>query len=172
MFNSNVFAFVYGYLPGLAPDQGMRLSAIYQRSLGDSVFSEGYATTSPRGFSVSSLMSELGYPGQAKFTLDYSIPFLFVDWGGMCPVAYVRNFEAEPHFDISCYWGCPGRPSGSLISVGTDLSVCLGNLLWIPYTTRIGVSWSFNGGSLYDELVSFNRAVSRNSFSLVFDMDF
>lgn len=171
MFNSNVYAFVYGYLPGFAPDHGFRFSTVYQQSLGDSVYGEAYAATAPRGFGISSLMSERGYGSQAKLSIDYAAPFLSVDWGGMCPVAYVRNFEAQPHFDISLYGGSPKLPSGNLFSAGLDLSVCLGNFLWVPYLTRVGVSWSFNGGSLYDYVSSKDDSVSRNYFGFIFEID-
>lgn len=171
-FNSNVYGFVYGYLPGIVAGHGIRLSAIAQSCLGGRhAFGESYASTSPRGLAVSSLMARELYGSQAKFTFDYALPFASVDWNFLSPAAYIRNFELKPHFDLSWYGDGVNGSSGTLFSAGTDLCARLGNFLWVPYLTRIGVSWSFNGGSLYDSVASMDRTIGRNSFSLVFEID-
>ena len=175
LFTPNRYVSIYGYLPGLGPSQGLRISAIMQHGY-YGIFGEGYVSTSPRGMTLNNLMSELGYNDQVRLSLDYAIPFAPVDWSFLCPVAYIRNFELIPHLDLAnfrlgndtIYKGLP--TSGNLVSAGAELNVCLGNLAWVPYTTRIGISWSYNTGHLAG-IISSVQQIERNHFGLVFSVD-
>lgn len=84
------------------------------------------------------------YPFQGRLCLDYAFPFAPLDWSGLGPVAYVRNFECTLHGDLSRFWGTGSAQN--LSSIGADLCVVLGNLLWVPADTRIGVSYYYNLG--------------------------
>ena len=152
IFSPNAYLFGYGYLPGFLRTHGIKLTATAQVPLSDSYINDRYATVLPRGMtSFSTLASEVSnYGFQSRVTLDYAFPFLPVDWSALCPVAYVRNFECTLHADGSYFTLAPsGRSSRALASVGADLCVVLGNLAWMPFTTRIGVSayWNFGAPS-------------------------
>jgi hypothetical protein len=47
----------------------------------------------------------------------------------------------------------------------------LGNLLWVPFPTRIGVSYNYNGGPAYDTLVAKELPVQHHTFSLIFSVE-
>ena len=108
-------AFLYGYLPGFGK-HGIKLSG----ALHD-------------------------FPGRehrySLFTLDYAIPFAPVEWSVLSPYVYVRNFEFTAHarfyseYERGAHLNLPG--------IGASLVANLGNLLWIPYNTRIGISYLY-----------------------------
>ena len=177
MFAPAAYAYLYGYVPGLMDTHGIKVTAICQTRF-DGRFADVIVNVLPRGMSgISGLQSFLlsRYDSQARLTLDYAIPLLPLDWAGLGPVAYVRNFELTLHAD-GCLLFNPsdrlGYSSGhSLYSAGADLAVRLGNLLWIPYATRIGVSYNYNGGALVAELVDRDYKIPTHRFGLVFTVD-
>lgn len=148
IFNSNAYFYTYGYLPGFFDTHGVRLSGIVQVPVGDALFVERYASVMPRGMGeYSDLASKSGrYPVQSRATLDYAFPFLSIDWSGLGPVAYVRNLECTLHGDYAFFGGSKSLSDMHLGSVGAELCVVLGNLIWIPNDTRIGVKYYYNMG--------------------------
>jgi len=151
LFSPCVYAYAYGYLPGIVRTHGIRLSAKIQKQYGNAPFLENHLNLLPRGFTgISSFTAS--YPLQSLATFEYAFPFGALDWSFLGPVAYIRNFEFKAHTDLLCL--SKKNSTGSLCSLGGTIQVRLGNLLWIPYTTRIGVTCSWNGGSAYDSLVS------------------
>lgn len=177
MFAPAAYAYLYGYVPGLMDTHGTKITAICQTRF-DGRFSDVIVNVLPRGMNgISGLQNFLltRYDSQARFTLDYAMPLLPLDWAGLGPVAYVRNFELTLHAD-GCLLFNPsellGYSSGNfLYSAGADLTVRLGNLLWIPYATRIGVSYNYNGGALVSELVDRDYKIPTHRFGLVFTVD-
>lgn len=169
LFTGNAYAYIYGYVPGIGDTHGIKLTALGQASVGDGLFMESYANVAPRGMGSEGVRYMTPYPQAAKFTFDYAMPVAPVDWSWLSPLAYIRNFELILHGDLSTFWG-KGKP-GTLTSVGADVIAHLGNFLWIPYDTRIGVSIDVNGGSSFD---SFNSSspVGRVSVGAVFSVDF
>ena len=107
-------------------------------------------------------------PAQFKGSLDYKMPLLPVDRALLGPVAYLRNFELTLHGDWTAFRQKDGR--GSLYSAGADFAAVLGNLLWIPYRTRIGVSYNYNGGASFESFAAQGLA-ERHRFSLVFSIE-
>ncbi|MBR4809213.1 MAG: hypothetical protein IK031_02925 [Bacteroidales bacterium] len=148
VFASNAYLYGYGYLPGLMDTHGVRLSATAQLPLGEAVFGERYVNVLPRGMrSFGVLASRVAAsPFQGGVTFDYAFPFLPLDWGGMSPVAYLRNFECTLHADAS-YFAGEGSWNPFIGSVGADLCAVLGNLAWVPFDTRVGVSAYWNIGA-------------------------
>jgi len=145
-FRSNAYVQAYGYVPGFWETHGIRLSVISEALTGEGPLSEAFAATSPRGLpGITSDMA--GYGRQGKLSFDYAFPFAPVDWA-LGPVAYLRNLEAYVQADWSWYQG--RESSGSLGSLGGTLNLKLGNLLWIPYDTRIGICAYWNFGNLLD----------------------
>jgi len=164
-FTHNIFANIYGYLPGLLKTHGTRLSLLYEHRGGKGIFAEAYANTAPRGYEgeVSQIIAT--YPESLKLSIDYAMPIFPVDWAGLSPLFYLKNFELTPHADISCYgfW----KKMNIISSVGADLTARLGNFLWIPYDTRIGVSFNYiskNDITLVPQDVC--------NFSMIFSIDF
>lgn len=169
LFAPAAYAYLYGYVPGLMDTHGIRLSAVYQTRF-DGLFPDNFVNILPRGMGgVSNLQSYLltKYESQTRFTFDYSLPLLPVDWSGLGPIAYVRNFELTLHADGTVL----GQKADALLySAGVDLSVRLGNLLWIPYATRVGVSYNYNGGSIISEIPS-DYDVPKHNWGLVFTVE-
>lgn len=129
IMGSSAYAFAYGYLPGLAPAHGIRLSAEY-----DTPLSGG------------------GKEDYFRLTADYALPFLDLQWSGLCPAFYVRNLEFVAHAEGGSF---PLKAGGSLVAR-------LGNFLFIPYDTRLGVSY------IYDT----DRTIDSSGFSMVFSIGF
>ena len=164
----SAYGYLYGYLPGLHETHGLRWSGMYARRLGGALFSESYATTAPRGFDTAVTRQLASCPAQFKGSLDYKMPLLPVDRALLGPVAYLRNFELTLHGDWTAFRQKDGR--GSLYSAGADFAAVLGNLLWIPYRTRIGVSYNYNGGASFESFAAQGLA-ERHRFSLVFSIE-
>ena len=162
------YAYLYGYLPGLHETHGLRWSALAEKRF-DGTFSEVFANVIPRGYSAAVARRLAAYPFRYKASLDYKMPLLPVDRALLGPVAYLRNFELTLHGDYTGFRS--QKESGNLFSAGADLAAVLGNLLWIPYPTRIGVSYDYNGGSAYAGLLAQEIPVQRHSFSLIFSIE-
>ena len=217
IYDPAVYGYLYGYLPGWLPEHGLKLTALAQRfwtggatrRLGDTgegaYIAEMRVNTYPRGYTASA--STLGrylathYPSHAKWTADYLMAVLPVDWSGLGPVAYVKNFELGLHADAALY--VPPTSStaeragsaknaraamlqhggtsnsaenrdrcGALMSAGASLSVRLGNLLWVPFDTRIGATWSCNFGPSFDAIRAAGVSLDRHYVGLLFSVDY
>lgn len=165
-FKNAVYFYTYGYLPGFIPQQGIRLSALFERNVGGKgkyLFPEGVVSTLPRGFVNSNLQAVLNLCSiyKSKATFDYAIPLFPVDWSFLGPVAYIRNFELTPFCDcaymsfsknVSIGVNPKGVNDDFLLSAGADFNVRLGNFLWLPYDTRIGFRYAQNFWSHLDDL--------------------
>jgi len=164
----NAFAFAYGYIPGILATHGIKWTATVQRRCGDGLFGQNYISTMPRGFEYGAGSSYTSlFPFQSKFTIEYALPFLALDWSGPGPLAYVRNLEAKLHCDCSFYGGHNSIDNCSLYSLGGEMTIRLANLAWIPYDTRIGFSYNYNGSSVWDHMAP----QSKNVWKLVFTVD-
>lgn len=141
----NLYGYVYGYVPGLKKSHGIKMSALAERSVGKAMLVSPYANVAPRG--GYNLAGELArYRHHGKITFDYALPFAPVDWSFLSPVTYIRNFEMIAHYDLAYY--ISNKQSGTVSSIGADLVAKLGNVLWLPYDTRIGVSCCYLFGNL------------------------
>jgi hypothetical protein len=171
IYDPAVYGYLYGYVPGLVPEHGLKLTGLVQRIwTKDAFIAEQRVTTYPRGYAASG--STLGryladhYPTQMKWTADYLMAILPLDWSGLGPVAYVKNFELGLHADAAFFF------PGSLMSAGASLSVRLGNLLWVPFDTRIGATWSCNFGPSYDAFRAEGLPLRRHYAGLLFSIDY
>ena len=163
------YGMVYAYVPGFARTHGIRLSGLYTRILGDGTYVDAISSISPRGYGSSALSFIAGHQRQAKFSADYAMPFGAVDWAGLCPWFYLRNFELVFHFDYSVF--ASPKHSGNLYSAGADFKLHLSNFLWIPFDTHVGVSYNYNGGGSFNELSEKVNGINRNMVSLIFGID-
>ena len=160
---------LYGYLPGLHETHGLRWSGLLSRRLGAGTFCEAHANLAPRGFTGAVNAHLAAYPVQFKASLDYKMPLLPVDRALLGPVSYLRNFELTLHGDRTAF--SSSKESGSLLSAGADFAAVLGNLAWIPYPTRIGVSYSFLGGVSFADLAGQGLVDGHHAVSLLFSIE-
>lgn len=173
-YSPGLFEYIYGYLPGILPRHGVKVTALMQQHLGDSyIFGDNYAVVAPRGLSsyASTNTWVSRYPRQARITADYAFPFASIDWAGLSPFVYIRNLEFTGHFDYTMLWGSKTYGNGNMFSAGADLVFHLGNLLWLQYDTRIGVTWSYNGGRSFNEMTAAGYEPDRHYVGFVFSMD-
>ena len=168
LISPTAYAYLYGYLPGLHQTHGLRWSAKYSTRF-DGLFSEAFATMAPRGYPSSVTRWLSRYPSLFRATADYKLPLIPVDRAVLGPVAYLRNFELTLHGDITTF--SSRQESGSLFSAGVDFAAVLGNFFWVPFPTRIGVSYNYNGGPAYATLVAQELPVQRHSFSLILSVE-
>ena len=168
LFAPSAYAYLYGYLPGLHETHGLRWSVLGVKRF-DGMYSEAYANVAPRGYQSAVLNKLASYEKAVKGALDYKLPLIPVDRALLGPVAYLRNFELTLHADYTAFTS--PQKSGALFSAGADLAVVLGNLLWIPYPTRIGVSYNYNGGSSYADFAAQELPLERHVFSMIFSVE-
>jgi hypothetical protein len=75
------YAYLYGYVPGIVPSQGLKLSAMTQLKLSDkSVFGQPAVNVMPRGMADNTaLLQQLSITNNllTKVTADYAIPVNF-----------------------------------------------------------------------------------------------
>ena len=168
-FAPAVYGYVYGYLPGIRPQQGLRLSATVQHLLeGDEPrFPESSVTLQPRGFSsaAGSLMAQNNSTG-ARLTADYAIPFSLGDISFLSPVIYIPSFAVTPHADFSWAGG-----KDCLVSLGFVFSTKFSNFLFIPLGGSLGLSFDWNGGTFFNEVRDLTGQ-SRFTAGVSYSMDF
>lgn len=174
LFSSGVYAYAYGYLPGILSNQGLRLSALWQRQNGAPT-GENTVSTQPRGFGNTQLMSFLGTyaPGQLKVTADYAIPVWVGDISWFSPLFYIKNFVVKPHADwLRMEYGRGLSGTGSLVSLGGEFTVRLAHFLWLPYDTSVGFVFDWNGGPSYKRIAGYGFRLERTNVSGVFSISF
>ena len=174
LYSSSVFAYLYGYLPGLAPNQGLRVSALYQRQNGAPT-GENAVNTLPRGFRNTSLSTFLSTyaPGQLKWTADYAVPVYVGDISWFSPLFYITHFVVKPHADwLRMEYGRGLKGTGHLVSLGAEVTARLANFLWLPYDTSVGFSFDWNGGPSYGQIAEFGFSIRRTGISGIFSVSF
>lgn len=182
-FSDAAYIYTYGYLPGIIPQHGIKLTATFETNLGkigDYAFPLSAVSTLPRGFVESNLQRILNLCSTSKLkaSFDYALPVFPVDWSFLSPAAYIRNFELIPFCDFSLYRfndnpelhiNQDSLSDERLFSVGLDFNVRLGNLLWLPYKTRIGIRYARNFWKGLDLLPV--SGLGRDYFGLLYSMD-
>ena len=83
-------------------------------------------------------------PTQWKVTADYAIPIFLGDLS--IPVlGYIRNFVLTPHADFL------GLGKDNLWSAGADLVADMGQIFFLSTDVKLGVSFSWLGGNIYEK---------------------
>ena len=162
VFTPNLYAYLYGYLPGFSRTQGLRLTGMAQQLGAQGLrIGEMAVNTLPRGFS-SSAVSAVGnlFPLQWKVTADYAVPIPLGEIN-IPGIAYITHFVLTPHGDFT------GLGEHFLWSAGADLTARLAKLI-LPFDSSLGVSFSYLGGDIYD----VTGQQKPYSVSLIFNMDF
>lgn len=136
-FGSIYSAYVYGYVPGIFWNQGLKLSAGYQyQDIGNHLYWLSNLLTMPRG-----LDDEYGFRFY-KFTADYAIPIYLGDVSLGC-VAYLKRLQIIPFADYARIKRTDGWRN--FHAVGADLIVD-GHIFKIGYPVSIGMRYANNGG--------------------------
>lgn len=117
-YKDRTYAYMYGYLPGIVPQQGLKLTFLAQQ-----------LTT-----------KEPSYWG--RLTADYAISFAPLEWGDPHGLFYIRNLELILHAEEFIY------KKTDALKAGFSLSARLGYFLSLPFETRIGVSFLHDGKNL------------------------
>ena len=150
-FSHMGFAYLYGYIPGFVKKQGFRLSALYQHNFANPnkplQTGRGIVNLMPRGLSshtdVLNLLSQTN-KHIAKFTIDYGIPIYIGDINIWKSFISIKRLEVNPHFDFMI-----ADKKNNLWSAGVSAIFKLNTLIWIPWPFSLGVTYSYNGGSLF-----------------------
>ena len=172
------YGYLYGYLPGFTRTQGLRLTASTQYQIPTGApFGENSISIAPRGFtSADARAIARNSAAQIKLTADYAIPLYVGDISWFSPMAYISHFLLIPHVDWTGF-GLPrngrGKPANSsLMSVGADLTVELGNFFWAPFPCSLGVSASWLGGPYFKTLAEADDDGRKPWYvGLVFSLD-
>lgn len=170
-FNPAIFGYVYGYLPGIRKDQGLRLTAKIQMIPEISRYAKGKNALNilPRGFAGNELLNQyigLKESFQYSFTADYGIPIYVGDLWYLSPLIYIKNFVLKPFADFSFY----GK--NNFFSTGCAFSLRAANIAWFPFETELGISIAYNGGSYFKDLTIQKISLQRTHLGFIFNTVF
>ena len=169
VFSPMGYVYGYGYVPGIIRTHGLRLSAMWQTKLREaSVFSQQIVDILPRGLSDNSTLgSQLSLYNKnlIKVTADYAIPIYIGDITIGGNLMAIKRLVAYPHFDYT-FIGKRG-----LWSAGLDLTADLHAIITIEFPCSFGVSFSWNGGSAWNQLAK-NIEMNRWFVGPVFNVSF
>lgn len=150
VLNPMGYAYLYGYLPGVVSVQGLKLTAMHQRPIGQNgYFNQTVTSILPRGLSSNSILNSwlsMTSPSTTKLTVDYGIPIYIGDWGIFGGFFYFKRLVLTPHFDYMF----AGKEQ--LYSAGCDLTFDLNSILWLGWPCSVGVTYSYNGGPSFKSL--------------------
>lgn len=155
------YGYVYGYVPGIIPTHGIKLTALHQMKLSDSPFGQAVVNVLPRGLSGNSaLLSWLSVRSTniTKFTADYAFPIFIGDLALGGNFFSIKRLVVNPHFDYTM------ASEGRFFSAGAELILDLNSILTLEWPCSFGVTYSYNGGSGFD----FDRHFVGPTFNVSF----
>lgn len=172
-YSPAAFGYAYGYFPGFTPEQGLKLTGLWQgqmptREKGRLYTSAPFSTSAtgilPRGIQAASLRSALVQRTEnlAKFTADYAVPIYVGDRSLLWSCIYIRRLLLTPHFDCTIFSNAAlglGKGTGSLMTYGFDLSLDIQCILWLTIPCTLGVSVNFNGAPDWNGLSAVGKAL-------------
>ncbi len=144
------YLYLYGYVPGILGEQGLKLTAMTQQKLSSSaVFGQPAVSILPRGLSSNaSLMSWLSIRNAniTKVTADYAVPIFLGDLAIGRNLFSIKRFVVTPHFDYTFL------ADKGLFSAGGNLVLDMHSILTLEWPCSFGVTMSYNGGSAWKSL--------------------
>lgn len=175
LFSPMAYAYVYGYLPGLVRQQGLRLTAKFAYDLrDDSMFTSYMLNTLPRGVAGNSDLAMHLCGGSRKsllLTADYAIPVWSGDWNWGA-FAYVKRYIFTPNFDYMLYSRSGKDSFGKLYSVGLDFNIEFSTLFWINTPIQIGFRINYSNGDDFTKLIGGDTARRHWNFEPLFSISF
>ena len=146
------YAYLYGYVPGVTREQGLKLAVMHQQKLDSkSIFSQPAVQILPRGLaSTSSLASYISIynPSITKLSADYAIPIYIGDLSIAGGLIYIKRLCLTPHADYM------RAGNTNLLSVGSALTLDLNGIIWIGWPVSIGATYSYSGLADYNMIKS------------------
>ena len=146
------YAYLYGYIPGITREQGLKLSVMHQQQLSKkAIFGQPAVQVLPRGLaSTPSLASYMSIynPGITKFSADYAIPVYIGDVSIGGGLIYIKRLCLTPHVDYT------RAGKTNLISVGSALTFDLNGIIWIGWPVSVGATYSYSGLADYNLIKS------------------
>ena len=128
--------YLYGYLPGIAANHGIKLSAAVQRQNMDGKnYYMGNLVSMPRGFSEN-FYADRYFMG----SVDYAFPIYLGDFN-LWKLAYVKRMQVIPFAD----YGVLGK--GRISSCGASVLVDLAPFAF-GFNCSVGVQYSYNNSSM------------------------
>lgn len=166
-YSPTLYCLAYGYLPGILAEQGLKLTARYQKSLSTaSLYWSGAVGVTPRGMARSSAgqrIAGMGWSGAV--TADYAVPIPLGDLSIGRGVLDFKRLVLTPFFD-----GCICQ-KGTLMSAGASLSIDFGGILWHNFNFSAGICAAYNGGSAYSWFERSGSPIGRAFVGPLFSID-
>lgn len=143
------YGYVYGYVPGIIPTHGIKLTAMHQVKLSDAPFGQAVVNIMPRGLSSNSaILSWLAVRNtqMTKVTADYAFPIFIGDLAIGGNFFSIKRLVVNPHFDYTFAGGY------GLFSAGAELILDMNSILTLEWPCSFGITYSFNGGSGFNAI--------------------
>ena len=164
------YIYTYGYVPGILPEHGIRITGLVQKKLNDAPFGQAIINFLPRGLSSNySLLSWISTRSNAvgKVTAEYAVPVYIGDISIGGSFFAIKRLVVAPHFDYSF------TNAGGLWSAGTELSLDLNSILTLGWPCSFGLSASYNGGPAIRAISEAGDIeISRWKFTPTFNVTF
>ena len=142
------YGYIYGYVPGITREQGLKLSVMHQQKLSDkSIFSTPLVSVLPRGLASNADLTtymSIQNPAITRFSADYAIPVYIGDIAIAGGLVYIKRLCITPHADYM------RAGKTDLISLGSALTLDLNGLIWIGWPVSVGVTYSYSGLADYN----------------------
>jgi hypothetical protein len=141
------YGYLYGYVPGIIPTHGIKLTAMYQRPLSKAPFVQMMTNIMPRGLSANtSLRSWMNSKNTdlTKLTVDYAFPIYIGDLAFGGNIFSIKRLVINPHFDYTFDLLSAGRYD--IFSAGAELILDMNSILTLEWPCSFGITYSYNGG--------------------------
>ena len=169
-FSPMGYVYGYGYVPGFMRTHGLKLTGIWQTKLRRATtFSNQIVDILPRGLSSNSALGSylsLYNDNLVKVTADYAVPIYIGDITIGGNWLAIKRLVAYPHFDYTFI----GK--GNLWSAGLDLTADLHAIITIETPVSFGLSFSWNGGSEWNNLSNTGISMDKWFLGPIFNVSF
>ena len=139
------YAYVYGYIPGVTREQGIKFTALHQSKLSsESIFGQAVVNVLPRGLQKQSdILSSLSVKNHhmTKFSMDYAVPIFIGNLVLGKNIFAIKRLVVTPSFDCTLL----GKKA-ELWSANLDLVFDFESIVTLEFPVSIGVTGSYNGG--------------------------
>ena len=170
LFSPMGYLYCYGYIPGIAREHGIRISATYQKRLfKDSPVGQPFVNILPRGYSDNPEIASwaaLMKKNPVRVSMDYAIPIYIGDIRIGGNIMAVKRLNLTPHFDYSFL------DDNGLWSAGLDITLNLEAIMTFEWPCTIGLTCSYKGGSALDEINQYGIQYKRWSIGPAFNVSF
>lgn len=175
-YSPAVYANIYGYLPGIMPQHGLFLKALFQSTVrGKGVFRTNIVDIRPRGFAQNEALHTFlagNSENSVKFSAEYGIPVYIGDIA-LGSFLYIKRLTVSPHFDWTMFGtGLKSMASGGLFSAGITAAADFRAFFWLGFPLSIGVTYSYNGGPSFDAISASGTHLNRHFVGPVFSVQF